>query len=139
MSIIFDTVEVKFAHKDEKSIKKWIKESVKNEEKKVGELAIVFTNDAHLLEINKQYLDHDYFTDIITFDYTEDNKISGDLMISLDTVKDNATTFNVDFYHELNRVIIHGVMHLCGYGDKKEDEEKEMREKENFYLSRLVL
>jgi rRNA maturation RNase YbeY len=103
-----------------------------------GEITIVFCIDDYLLEINKMYLNHDFYTDIITFDYSGNDFVSGDLFISVDRVKDNAESCCVYFYNELKRVIYHGVLHLCGYKDKTEKDEKEMREKENFYMNQFV-
>jgi rRNA maturation RNase YbeY len=103
-----------------------------------GEITIVFCIDDYLLEINKTYLNHDFYTDIITFDYSGNDFVSGDLFISVDRVKDNAESFSVSFDNELKRVIYHGVLHLCGYKDKTEKDEKEMREKENFYMNQFV-
>jgi rRNA maturation RNase YbeY len=103
-----------------------------------GEITIVFCTDDYLLEINKTYLNHDFYTDIITFDYSENDLVSGDLFITIDRVKDNAESFSVSFDNELKRVIYHGVLHLCGYKDKTENDEKEMREKENFYMNQFV-
>jgi probable rRNA maturation factor len=103
-----------------------------------GEITIVFCTDDYLLEINKTYLNHDFYTDIITFDYSGNDFVSGDLFISVDRVKDNAESFSVSFDNELKRVIYHGVLHLCGYKDKTEKDEKEMREKENFYMNQFV-
>ena len=103
-----------------------------------GEITIVFCTDDYLLEINKTYLNHDFYTDIITFDYSENDLVSGDLFISVDRVNDNAGSFSVSFDNELKRVIYHGVLHLCGYKDKTEKDAKEMREKENFYMNQFV-
>jgi probable rRNA maturation factor len=103
-----------------------------------GEITIIFCTDDYLLEINKTYLNHDFYTDIITFDYSENDLVSGDLFISIDRVNDNAESFSVSFDNELKRVIYHGVLHLCGYKDKTEKDEKEMREKENFYMNQFV-
>ena len=97
----------------------------------------MFYDDEEVLKINKQFLNHDFYTDIITFDYTEGETVSGDIVISIERVGENAKTYNVDFQSELNRVIIHGILHLCGYKDKKRDEEKLMRSKEEFYMSRF--
>ncbi len=108
---------------------------VKTELKELGDISIIFVSDQYLLEMNQKYLNHDYFTDIITFDYCEDNVISGDLFISVDRVKENADSFNVDVLTEIHRVMIHGVLHLCGYKDKTEEEEKNMRLLENKYLN----
>jgi rRNA maturation RNase YbeY len=103
-----------------------------------GDITIVFVTDEYLLEMNRTHLDHDYYTDIITFDYTESNFISGDLFISFDRVLDNSKEFNVSSYNELCRVIFHGVLHLCGYKDKSSEDEKLMRAKESFYLEKYV-
>ena len=103
-----------------------------------GDLTVVFVTDEYLLEMNKTHLDHDYYTDIITFDYTESNFISGDLFISYDRVLDNSKEFNVSSYNELCRVVFHGVLHLCGYKDKSSEDEKLMRAKESFYLEKYV-
>jgi rRNA maturation RNase YbeY len=122
--------------------KKDLKEAVKNlalnEGKVLKDLSLVFTDDDYLLEVNKQYLNHDYFTDVITFDYSSFPEVSGDVMISLDRVKDNAQSLNQSFELEFYRVVFHGVLHLCGYKDKTEADEKEMRAKEDFYINRFV-
>ena len=103
-----------------------------------GDITVVFVTDEYLLEMNRTHLDHDYYTDIITFDYTESNFISGDLFISFDRVLDNSKEFNVSSFNELCRVIFHGVLHLCGYKDKSSEDEKLMRAKESFYLEKYV-
>lgn len=108
-----------------------------SENKVCGPISIIFCSDDYLLSVNNEYLDHDFFTDIITFDYSSNSEISGDLFISIDRVKENAITFNVAFIQELYRVLVHGVLHLCGYGDKSPEEELIMRSKEDFYLSSL--
>ena len=108
---------------------------LEQESKVLGDISIIFVSDSYLLEINQKYLNHDYYTDIITFDYCEMNIISGDLFISVDRVQENADTFNVDFLTELHRVMIHGILHLCGYKDKSDEEERLMRELENKYLN----
>ena len=105
------------------------------ESKVLGDISIIFVTDSYLLEMNQKYLNHDYYTDIITFDYCEMNIVSGDLFISIDRVQENADTFNVDLLTELHRVMIHGVLHLCGYKDKTIDEERLMRDLENKYLN----
>ena len=106
--------------------------------KQKGAICIVFCNDKQLLKINQEYLQHDFFTDIITFDYSEENTISGDLTISLERVKENAIRFKTTYFVELLRVIIHGVLHLCGYKDKRSLEKILMRFKENLYLNNFV-
>ncbi len=115
----------------------WVKKVAASYGKTIGEIAYIFCSDPYILEVNKQYLQHDYFTDVITFDYTEGDRISGDIFISLDTVKSNAEQFGVDFYEELERVIIHGILHLCGLKDKEPAEEAKMREEENKAISSL--
>ena len=136
MSVNFHREEVKVSI-DETLISSWVKKSVKTLEHNSGEICIVFCNDEYLKKINVKHLKHDYYTDIITFDYSKDNEISGDLFISIDRVKENAKTNNVEFMNELCRVIIHGVLHLCGFNDKTTEEKIEIRQKENFFLSLL--
>lgn len=115
----------------------WLSKVTALEQKEMGDITLIFCSDEYLLNVNREYLDHDYYTDIITFDYTEDNIVSGDLFISLDRVADNAQIHTVDFINELNRVVVHGVLHLCGYKDKSEEDEKLMRSKENQMLQLL--
>ena len=105
--------------------------------KKVGDIAYIFCDDEKILEVNRQYLQHDYYTDIITFDYTEDNVISGDLFISLDTVRSNSEEQGTVYEEELHRVIIHGILHLCGINDKGPGERELMEQAENKALSLL--
>lgn len=121
-----------------KDLKQAVKELVSNEGKSLKDLSLVFTDDDYLLEVNKQYLNHDYFTDVITFDYSEFPNVSGDVMISLERVKDNALSMGLAYEHEFYRVVFHGVLHLCGYKDKKKDDVLLMREKEDFYINRFV-
>ena len=109
----------------------WIKAVAASYEKRIGEIAYIFCSDEKILEINREYLDHDYYTDIITFDYTEKNRISGDIFISIDTVKSNADEFKVSYEEELHRIIIHGILHLCGINDKGPGEREIMTQKEN--------
>ena len=106
----------------------WIKAVAETYGKKVGEIAYIFCSDEKILEVNRQYLQHDYYTDIITFDYCEGNRISGDLFISLDTVRTNAEQFGATYETELHRVIIHGILHLCGINDKGPGEHGSSRE-----------
>ena len=124
-------------HLEKKKLNAWIKDVAATYNQKTGDIAFVFCNDDRILEVNKQYLQHDYFTDIITFDYTEGNRISGDIFISIDTVKSNASEFQQDFLTELHRIIIHGVLHLCGNDDKTPELRKEMTQKENDALALL--
>jgi rRNA maturation RNase YbeY len=118
-------------------LKNHIKYLIGNELKRTGNISVVLCSDDYLLEINRKYLQHDYFTDIITFDYVENDIISGDLFISVDRVRENAEKFKTTFLNELVRVIFHGVLHLAGYKDKTTSDEQLMRKKENFYLSEV--
>lgn len=116
----------------------WLKDVCVFEGKECGDIELVFVSDDALLSMNQQYLNHDYYTDIITFDYSEDDVVSGDLFISIDRVVDNARTMGLDYLSELKRVCVHGVLHLCGYKDKTESDEQLMREKEDFYIGKYV-
>lgn len=122
--------------------KKELKEAVKNltiqEGKVLKDLSLVFTDDDYLLEVNKQFLNHDYFTDVITFDYSAFPEVSGDVMISLERVSENASSLDQSFEQEFYRVVFHGVLHLCGYNDKSKEESVLMRSKEDFYLNMFV-
>ena len=135
MDITFHCEDIQFDLPDDKQVIDWLKKVVVSEEKELGEISIVFTSDEYLLKVNNEYLKHDYFTDIITFDYCNDIIVSGDLLISVDRVQENAKSFGVSFITELRRVIVHGVLHLCGYKDKTDEEQTEMREKEDTYLA----
>lgn len=115
----------------------WIKKVAASHGRKVGDIAYIFCNDEKILEVNRQYLQHDYYTDIITFDYDEDDVISGDLFISLDTVRTNAEQVGSTYEEELHRVIIHGILHLCGINDKGPGEREIMEENENKALALL--
>lgn len=116
----------------------WIKAVAQVYGKTIGDVSYIFCDDAKILEVNKTYLKHNYFTDIITFDNTEHNRLSGDVSISVDTVRDNAKRFGVSFSEELHRVMIHGILHLCGQNDKTQEESKQMREKENMALKLVI-
>lgn len=134
MVINFFSEKIAFKPKQSLKLKAWIKSVASEEGYQVGTLNYVFCDDDYIIETNRQYLQHDYYTDIITFDYTEKNEISGDLVVSLDTVRSNAEKLGVDFNGELCRVIIHGILHLCGYKDKTDEEEKQMRALEDHHL-----
>ncbi len=110
---------------------KWIQQIIISENKTEGEINFIFCDDEYLLDINQRYLDHDYYTDIISFDYSLANELNGDVFISTDRVMENASTFNVSFQNELLRVMAHGILHYCGYKDKLEADSQEMRLKEN--------
>lgn len=120
-----------------REISAWVKSVAQSLGKKVGDVAYIFCNDEKILEVNREYLQHDYYTDIITFDYTEENTISGDLFISLDTVRSNSEQLGVSYDQELRRVIIHGILHLCGIDDKGPGEREIMEEHENKALAML--
>lgn len=113
----------------------WIRRVAATYGKKVGEVGYLFCDDEHILEVNREYLGHDYYTDIITFDYCEEDVLNGDLVISLDTVKSNADLFHKDYDEELHRVIIHGILHLCGQNDKGPGEREQMEAAENKALA----
>ena len=113
----------------------WIRRVASTYKRKVGEIGYLFCDDEHILQVNREYLGHDYYTDIITFDYCEGNRLCGDLFISVDSVRENASVYGTEFADELNRVIVHGLLHLMGYDDHTEDDIATMRAKENYYLS----
>ena len=137
MAITFTSEDTKFNISGSKrDVSAWVRAAVAEEGFKVGEINVIFCSDPYLLEINRHYLHHDYFTDIITFDYCENGVLSGDLFISVDTVKSNSEEYQVMFHVELLRVIIHGVMHLAGYKDKTDPDAAKMRERENHYLAK---
>lgn len=126
--------DIDFVFKHKRLNNSWLKLVAESEIKKLGNINIIFCSDNYILDVNVKYLGHDYFTDIITFDYCEKNILSGDLFISIDTVRDNAEFYKTEFNDELNRVIVHGLLHLIGYDDHTPEEQKIMREKENYYL-----
>lgn len=134
--IDFNFEDVSFDLPDKDALVSWIKSAIENEQKKMGNITYIFCSDEYLWNINKQFLNHDYYTDIITFDYVKDNVISGDLFISYDRIKDNAEKFNVLRETELLRVMIHGVLHLVGYDDLTDEDEIEIHKREDFYLKR---
>jgi len=133
--VSFFLEDIKFKFSEKRAVKEWMFQTIINEGKKLEEITIIFCSEDYILKINNEYLKHDFYTDIITFDYTEEDKISGDMFISIDRVKENSKDLKVSFNEELNRVIIHGVLHLCGYKDKTKQQSLEMRAKENFYLN----
>lgn len=116
----------------------WLSKLCREEGKSLGELSLIFCSDEYLLKVNREHLNHDYYTDIITFDYCNDVVVSGDLFISVERVRENAKEFRQLFHVELNRVVAHGTLHLIGYGDKSEAEARTMREKEKFALELVV-
>ena len=123
--------QVDFKLLNKARIKKWLSEVIVSEEKREGDINYIFCDDYYLLQINQQYLNHDTLTDIISFDYSVGNELHGDIFISTERVRENAIDFNVVFEEELKRVMVHGILHYCGYKDKTEEEEFLMRQKEN--------
>lgn len=115
-------------------ISPWLENLILTENKKLGEINYIFCDDEYLLKVNQDYLQHDYYTDIITFDYVKGKTISSDIFVSLPRISENASTLSKDFDEEFRRVLAHGILHLCGYKDKTEEEQQEMRSKEDFYL-----
>jgi len=136
-SISFHSEDVDFQLENEQKTIDWIISTIHQEGKSVTEISYIFCSDAYLHQMNLAYLNHDTYTDIITFDYTENSFVSGDIFISIDRVKENANKFNTTFLNELSRVIIHGVLHLVGYKDKSTEQKQVMRSKEDFYLTLL--
>lgn len=121
----------------QKSTNTWLENIIVSEGKKLGKINYVFCTDEALLKVNKDFLDHDYYTDIITFDYVKGRTISADIFVSLPRIYDNSSLINKPFTSEFHRVLAHGILHLCGYKDETEDEIVEMRSKEEYYLSHL--
>jgi len=137
MEITFQSEGVDDPQIDEAKLANWIESIAKLYNKEIGEISYLFCDDEKILEVNQQYLNHDFYTDIITFDYSEENMISGDIIISLQTVESNSQMYNTSFLEELHRVIIHGILHLSGLNDSTEEEEKVMRDAENSALKIL--
>ena len=135
MAITYQTEGIKMPDIKKRETTEWIKAVAATYEKRIGEIADIFCSDEKVLEVNRQYLQHDYYTDIITFDYCEGNRLSGDLFISLETVKTNSEQFNTPYEEELHRTIIHGILHLCGINDKGPGEREIMEAAENKALA----
>jgi len=133
--VLFNSEDTDFTLSNPDPIIDWINQTVTTEKKELGPLNFIFCSDPYLHSINVEYLNHDTYTDIITFDYSELPAISGDIFISIDRVKENAETYNTTFSTELKRVIIHGVLHLIGYKDKTDADQEQMTAKEDFYLN----
>ncbi len=127
--------EIEFELENEEAIRSWISNVIKSEDKKEGEINYIFCDDDYLYKINVEHLGHDTLTDIISFDYTVGNEINGDIFVSVERVKENAVDFNVSFEEEMRRVLVHGVLHYCGYKDKSEADELLMRSKEDEKLA----
>lgn len=137
--ISYYTEDISFQFKEKRLTSRWLKFVAESETKRLGDIAVIFCSDHYILDVNMKYLQHDYFTDIITFDYCEGNVLSGDLFISIDSVRENAAFYGSEFADELNRVIVHGLLHLIGYDDHTEEDIAQMRAKENYYLSQRGL
>ena len=133
--ISYQAIDIKMPTLRRREVTAWIRSVAAEYGKNVGDIAYIFCNDEKILEVNREYLNHDYYTDIITFDYCEDNRISGDLFISLDTVRSNAEEQSTEYEDELFRVIIHGILHLCGIDDKGPGEREIMEAAENKALA----
>jgi probable rRNA maturation factor len=136
--ILFFSAGLHYTVRGKNKIRLWLQQVIRSEKNKPGAINIICCSDDYLLNLNKLYLKKDYLTDIITFDYTENKTVSGDIYISIQRVKENARLFHNSFTEELHRVMVHGVLHLCGYGDKKKAEQLIMREKEATYLEKFV-
>lgn len=126
--------DIRFELKQKMQNNRWLKMVAGSEMRRLGAVNIIFCSDNYILDVNMRYLQHDYFTDIITFDYCEKDILSGDLFISIDSVRENALYYGTEFADELNRVMVHGLLHLIGYDDHTEEETAVMRQKENYYL-----
>ncbi len=133
--VSYFTEDTKFAFKEKRLTNRWLKLVAESEIRRLGDISIIFCSDNYILDVNMKYLQHDYFTDIITFDYCEGDRLNGDLFISVDSVRENAAFYGTEFENELNRVIVHGVLHLIGYDDHTKEDIAQMRAKENYYLS----
>ena len=133
ISYFFEDTDFQFKNRTINN--RWLRLVAESEIRRIGQISIIFCSDNYILDVNQQYLQHDYFTDIITFDYCEGDRLSGDLFISVDTVRENALEYGTEFVDELNRVIVHGVLHLIGYDDHCDEDIAVMRSKEDYYLS----
>ncbi|MDR3134232.1 MAG: rRNA maturation RNase YbeY [Prevotellaceae bacterium] len=134
--ITFHTLSITFRLPCRRLLKKWLASLAEAENKRIRALSVILCSDEELLSLNRQYLQHDYFTDVITFDYSDGDNLSGDMFISCDTVRANAKTYRQPFDNELRRVMAHGLLHLCGYRDATAAEQKQMRSMENKYLAK---
>ena len=137
MGIVYQSENIKLPDIKKKETSRWIEKVASLYNKSIGDVNYIFCDDDKIIEVNRKFLDHDFYTDIITFDYSEDNIISGDIFISLDTVLSNSQKYNTEYKEELMRVIIHGILHLCGIDDRTDNEELEMRKAEENALKIL--
>ena len=136
--ISFHNEDVKYLLRKKRNIKTWLSAVAQEEGKKIEEVSYIFCSDDFLVCVNEQYLRASYFTDVITFDYCKEDTISGDIFISVDRVKENAKLYEQSFFSEMLRVILHGILHLCGHKDKTKKEEAKMRETEDYYLQKFI-
>jgi probable rRNA maturation factor len=134
-NITFNFEDLSSFLKNRGNLRLWLNAAAKKEKQKIGAVNYIFCSDKHLFAINKQYLNHNYFTDVITFQYEDSEGVSGDIFISYDRIKENAKEFNQSVSNELHRVMVHGLLHLLGYKDKNTEQQKVMKSKEDFYLS----
>lgn len=139
MPVSFHSEQINFSISDEHVVASWLNDVCVAEGKSLEAVSYIFCSDEYLLEMNRLYLNHDYYTDVITFDYCEADAVSGDVFISIDRVEENAQTVGVSKQDELHRVMVHGVLHLIGYGDKSEADKEQMTQKEDYYLSLRAL
>ena len=136
MSVVsFHSEQTNFFLSNESQIADWLTKVCQKEGSTLGEVSIIFCSDEYLLEVNKKHLNHDYYTDVITFDYSEGNDVSGDIFISIDRISENAKNLVVPMLDEAHRIMVHGTLHLIGYKDKEIQAKEEMTAKEDFYLS----
>lgn len=135
--VSFYNEDIVFPFKEKTLCSQWLKTVAESEVRRLGDVSVIFCSDNYILDINLKYLQHDYYTDIITFDYCSGDRLSGDLFISIDSVRENAFYYGTSFQDELHRVIVHGLLHLIGYDDHTEEDIAVMRSKENYYLEVL--
>ena len=134
-SINFFTENINYTLKHKKRLKAWLTKALNEEKKNKFQINYILTDDSNLLDLNLKFLKHNFYTDILTFEYSEGKNVIGDIYISLERIKENSKIYKVNFSHELDRVMIHGILHLCGHKDKSKAEKNQMTEKENYYLS----
>lgn len=139
MPVSFHSEQINFSISEEHAVTTWLNEVCVAEGKSLEAVSYIFCSDEYLLEMNRQYLNHDYYTDVITFDYCEADAVSGDVFISIDRVEENAQNVGVSKQDELHRIMVHGLLHLIGYGDKSEADKEQMTQKEDYYLSLRAL
>lgn len=137
MPVFFHNEDVDFPFHQKNKKKRWLKDVIEHLDFKLGNISVIFCSDDYLLSLNKKHLNHNYYTDVITFNYCSNETISGDIFVSVDRVRAFSIDTNTSFLSEINRVIVHGVLHLCGFDDKKPDEILKMRKLEDLYLTKI--